>query len=257
VADQENDFLREAVARNAGIVLSLPSLGMLRHYKSRFLAEVDGQIIVESAPAEFHLIDELIANATNVGISFKSGPTKVVFGSPITERIDDWRMNDNATIHALRMQWPGAIQSIQRRSNYRVRVGADAELTARVWRIAPRKPLADVPPTAAEIPAQLLNLSTGGMGVTLSAPEDEPLRIDPADRLRVEITFVERKILMEASLRHPQKVPKDAKTLRAGLEFSDMQSNIDGRQTEALLNKIIGELQRAEVRRARLGMMSA
>jgi hypothetical protein len=62
---------------------------------------------------------------------------------------------------------------------------------------------------------------------------------------------------MEASLRHPQKVPKDAKTLRAGLAFSDMQSNIDGRQTEALLNKIIGELQRAEVRRARLGMMSA
>ena len=41
-----------AIVRNAAVVLSLPSAGLLRHHKSRFLAETDEGFWVESVPAE-------------------------------------------------------------------------------------------------------------------------------------------------------------------------------------------------------------
>jgi hypothetical protein len=256
LVDDPNELLRDAVARNSGVVMSLPSTGMLRHHKSRFLCERDGQILVESIPSERPLIQEVIASAKNVGVSFKSGASKVVFAAPLHELIDEHRINGDTVVQGLRMGWPTKIQAIQRRSNYRVRVGAEQELSARVWRIAAVAQLRDRPMATAEIGAQLIDLSTGGMGVKLSSTRNEPLRIDPADRLRVEITSDGKQMVLEASLRHPTSVPKDATTLRAGLQFNNLESDMEGRLSLATLTKIIGELQRAEVRNMRLGLMS-
>jgi c-di-GMP-binding flagellar brake protein YcgR len=135
-----------------------------------------------------------------------------------------------------------------------VRVTPENEMSCRVWRIGPHAILRDRPLASTEIPAELTDFSTGGMGVTLRAPKHEPLRVDPADRLRVEVTMGEKQILIEAHMRHPTAVPKGADMIRAGLQFSDLQNNLEGRQNLAALTKIVGELQRAEIRRARLGM---
>src|SRR3954447_1041141 len=83
MAADNYDTLLDAIARNAGAVLSLPSAGMLRHHKSRFLSESAGGFWVESAPGEAALIDSLIASQQPAGISFKNGHLKVVFASPI------------------------------------------------------------------------------------------------------------------------------------------------------------------------------
>ncbi len=253
---EENDLLREAVARGAGVVLSLPSLGMLRHHKSRFLGQQGDDILLESIAGESALIEELITTTKPAGVSFKNGATKVMFASPVIERIVEYRINSTTIVQALRLSWPTAIKAIQRRSNYRVRVGGEAELSARVWRIAPKAILRDRPLSTAEIPAQLLDLSAGGMGVMLTGAREEPLRIDHADRLRVEISQGDRKLLLEASLKHPLVVPRNTTTLRAGLAFIALENDLVGRQNLAILTKIVGVLQRAEVRRARLGLMS-
>ncbi|HEV7298953.1 MAG TPA: hypothetical protein VGN72_06265 [Tepidisphaeraceae bacterium] len=253
---EEHDLLLQAVARNASVVLSLPSSGMLRHHKSRFLGGDDGCLLVESVPSERMLIEEMITTGKAAGVSFKVGVTKVVFATPVVQRIDEFRINGDTVVQCLRMPWPTKIQAIQRRSNYRVRVGPDAELTARVWRIGPRAILKDRPSSTAEIPAKLIDLSTGGMGVTLTGTPEEPLKIDPADRLRIEIAFAEKEVVLEAALRHPPTVPKGCTSLRAGLQFVDLEADMVGRQALASLTKLIGELQRAEVRMARLGLMS-
>ncbi len=258
--NDSQEMLRDAVIRNAGVVLSLPSSGMLRHHKSRFLGEADGFILLESIAAESPLIDELVGTGKPAGVSFKSSQTKVVFASPLIERISEHRVNDQIVVQAVRMKWPDNISAIQRRSNYRVTVGGDMveDMSARVWRISPRAYLRDRPSGTCELPATLRDLSTGGMGVTLTARvAGEPIKIDPADRLRVEITYAGKQLLLDAHLRHPQIVPKETVTLRAGIQFSALESSLEGRQTMAQLTKIIGELQRAEVRRARLGLMSA
>src|SRR5687767_14727885 len=89
------DMLREAIARNCGVVLSLPSAGMLRHHRSRFLAEAvpesdpaapSNSFWLESVPSERPLLDELVASQKPVGVSFKGVGGKVVFASPIVRR---------------------------------------------------------------------------------------------------------------------------------------------------------------------------
>ena len=63
MAESTRDMLTLAVERNSATVLSLPSAGMFRHHKTRFLSEVSEGVWIESVPSEQALIDELIANA--------------------------------------------------------------------------------------------------------------------------------------------------------------------------------------------------
>jgi hypothetical protein len=55
------------------------------------------------------------------------------------------------------------------------------------------------------------------------------------------------------------KHPADAgnqPSIRAGIQFSELQGDIQGRQMLAQLTKIVGELQREEIRRFRMGLSS-
>ncbi|HWB54161.1 MAG TPA: hypothetical protein VG722_08210, partial [Tepidisphaeraceae bacterium] len=89
--DSDNQLVHSAIARNAGIVLSLPSAGILRHHKSRFLAECEEGIWVEAPPEERPLINELINSQQPSGISFRHGSIKVVFSAPIRRHNPDYR----------------------------------------------------------------------------------------------------------------------------------------------------------------------
>ena len=55
-------------------------------------------------------------------------------------------------------------------------------------------------------------------------------------------------------MRHPVEPAKENQ-MRAGIQFKSLESNIDGRQTVAQLTRIVGELQREEIRRYRLARL--
>jgi hypothetical protein len=254
-------LLREAIERNAGIVLSLPSAGLLRHHKSRFLADAgdnggDGLagfhgFWVESVPAERPLVDELITGGRPIGISFRSGHNKVVLASPIRRWSPAYRINADTTVEALLLPYPDQVRATQqRRNDYRVRLPAGCALSARVWRIAKQARLADVPMDA-QVAADLLDISLGGIGVTFGGEAGNPPKVSPEDRLRIELTYKETVLLLEARMRHPD-VPTDS-ACRAGLEFKVLAADLDGRHLLAQLTRIVGELQREEIRRARRG----
>ena len=136
MADINRELLTDAIARNCAAVLSLPSAGILRHYKSRFLAESSQGLWVEAIPSERALIAELLTTHTPIGISFKSGIQKIIFASPALEVDFERRINSDTVVPALLLAFPTTIKSLQRRNNYRVRLFSDTELTARIWRIA-------------------------------------------------------------------------------------------------------------------------
>jgi c-di-GMP-binding flagellar brake protein YcgR len=256
MAGANHDILLEAIARNAGIVLSLPSAGMLRHHKSRFLSDAPGGFWVESTPGEAALIDSLIASQQPVGISFKNGSLKVVFATPLQQRQPGHRINDTTEVEALLLTFPATIKVEQRRSNYRVRIPADAEFSARVWRIPERAYLGDRPMSAQEVACDVRDLSLGGMGVTFRGKAGEPPKVSTEDRLRIELSHPGGKLLLEGRMCHPAG-PATAAELRAGLQFKALENDLDGRQIIAQLTRIVGEFQRHEVRRMRLGLCNA
>ena len=256
MAEQITELLHKAIARNVGVVLSLPSAGMLRHYKSRFLSESDEGVMVEAPPGEQPLIAELIATAQSVGISFKQGAQKTMFASPVLRIISELSLNNQTKVYAILIGWPQGVKSIQRRSNYRVTITSDSEVAIRVWRINERALIETQPIAAQEITAEIRNLSTGGAGVRLIGKDDRPPIVSTEDRLRVQLTIRDQVLVMEGCMRSPTGGPRD-NFIIAGIQFKKMERDLEGRKSLTLLSRLVGELQREEIRRQRLGMTLA
>ena len=72
-------MLTQAIDRNAPAVLALPSAGMVRYYKSRFLRAVDHRVWLEGIPEERPLIETLIQDARSGTGFFQGGSSPVEF----------------------------------------------------------------------------------------------------------------------------------------------------------------------------------
>ncbi len=248
--DADLELLREAVVRNAGAVISLPSAGMLRHQKTRFLCGQESGFWVEAPAGEKPLIDSLIASAQPVGVSIKSSTTKIVFTTTLSEFRPAMRINRDTALDAVRMAWPSQIKAVQRRADYRAPVPLESDVRVRVWRIPEHHFLTDRPSASFEIPATLRDLSVSGMAVLCKGKADEP-KLTTDQRMRVMLMWDEGKeLIIEGRCRHVR--PLENGEVRTGVNFKKLDDSIEGRQALATLTGIVGILQREEIRRARL-----
>jgi c-di-GMP-binding flagellar brake protein YcgR len=246
----EFKLLCDAIARNSALVLSLPSAGILRNYKSRFLAEDPEGFWVEAASGEKPLIDELLATGQPVGVAFRSGPNKVLFTVPIKRHDSALMVNAQTSLEAILLATPSEIKTVQRRSNYRVGITADAEVTARMWRVPEHFYLNDRPSAAQEVKADLRDISLGGLGVILRSRDGSELNIAPGQRVRIELKYSEVTLLLDGRVRQPTS--NDASDgIRTGVAFKPLDNQLEGRQKLAQLARIVSDLQRDEVRRLR------
>lgn len=252
----DTQTLKDAVARNAAAVLSLPSAGMLRHHRTRFLGtpdDADG-FWIEAPPNERPLIDALRAGKKPVGVSLRApgAGNKIICTTLIQAFEAALPVNDQTVADALLLAWPDQVQAIQRRNDYRVTVQPDDdEVRLRAWRIPEHHHLRDKPPASLGIKLSLRDLSAGGMGVVHTPGPDEP-RLADDQRLRVVLVHGDKneELILEGRVRHVRPLP--ANDYRIGVQFKKLEDNLDGRQTLATLTHIIGQLQRAEIRRKRL-----
>ena len=254
MTNDQSDLLDEAISRNLAAVLSLPSAGMLRHCKSRFLARHEGGFLLESAAGEEPLVKSLIDAKQPCGVSFKSGTLKAVFTTRIRRLCPRWPVNADTVVDAVLLDMPAEVKAVQRRANYRVAVPTDSDLRVRVWRIAARTYLKDNPPHAQEVLAELRDVSVGGMGVRFVGKDAQPPKISPEDRLRVQFTANGQSFLVEGRMRNPSG-PQSPDVISTGVTFKKLEDNIEGRQILAQLTRIVGELQRGELRRYRMGLV--
>jgi c-di-GMP-binding flagellar brake protein YcgR len=254
MAENTRDILSEAVARNSATVLSLPSAGMLRHHKTRFLNETWDGVWIESVPNEQALIDELIASAQPCGLSFKTGDKKVSFASKLLKTEPAYKVNEGTSVAALLVARPAQVKAVQRRNNYRVGIQETAELRVKVWRIPEHARLKDKPNRMAELVVELRDISLGGMGVTVLPKDGEAPKVLPDERVRVLIRQGEgEELLVEGRMRSPHAGTK-ADTIATGIQFKKLQDGLEGRQILSELTKIIGTMNMEEVRRHRLGV---
>lgn len=246
-ADQ--DTLRDAVARNAGAVVSLPSAGMLRHCKTRLLGADEEGFWIEAPAGERALVDELMAKGAPVGIAMKSSTTKVVFTTVIRQFRSKMRINKETCVDALLLVWPLQLKAVQRRSDYRVSVPRDTEVSVRAWRITEQHYLRERPLAATELEVSLRDLSVGGIGLICVLSEDGP-KIAGDQRLRIVISHNGDELVLEGRVKHVKECPNG--DLRLGIQFKKLAEDFEGRQMLATLTQIVGLLQRDEIRRRRI-----
>lgn len=259
MADESGDFkfLRDAIARNGSAVLSLPSAGMLRHGRSRFLAEFQGGVLMEAVAEQEPLAKSMVGTAEKAIVTFKGGAHHVVFGSRVLQQVPQWKMNETSTIDALLLEFPTQIKAIQRRTCYRAKVTPEKSISVRVWRIAEKIHLKEVPQRVQEVLCELRDLSVGGMGVRFYAGDNSDPKVSPADRLRIEFKINGDSLLIEGRMRQPKGNPPANGGVVTGVSFRDLEGHLEGRQTLAFLTRLVGELQRDELRRYRTGLAKA
>jgi hypothetical protein len=248
----DEQLLHDAIARNAGAVVSLPSAGMLRHHKTRLLASEDDGFWIEAPPGESALIQALITSAQPVGISLKSAMTKLVLAAPARAFRAAMQINRDTAVDAVQLCWPGQIKAVQRRADYRVTVLRDSEISVRVWRIPEHHVLRDKPLSAAELKVTLRDLSVGGMKL-ICVPVPGVTKVVADQRLRMAFRHPDGEVIVEGRVRHAAPLPNG--DLRLGVQFKKLEDAIQGRQALATLTTIVGQLQREEIRRHRLGIM--
>jgi c-di-GMP-binding flagellar brake protein YcgR len=252
MADQF-ELLREAIDRNTAITLSLPSAGMMRPHKSRLLELRDDAIWLESIAGQADALDAIIAAGDAVRVSFRSDRDNVEFSSTLLERIRGYKLNASTEIEALRVTQPATVKVVQRRSDYRVTIAPDADVSFKCWRIGEQydfvHPL--MPPAATAMALAARDLSAGGLGGLWKRRKDEPTSLVPNQRLRIDISSSAGAIILDSRVRFTAAVP-DPDCSRIGIQFALSATSLPDRQKLTLLNKLIGELQRAELRRVKL-----
>jgi c-di-GMP-binding flagellar brake protein YcgR len=252
MADKNAQILAQAVARNMPVVLSLPSAGMLRNYKSRLVGDLEGGILVQAPADETPLIGELIRNQTPCGVSLRCGTMTVVFTSCICRVESGWKMNDGLFVDALLLEYPKQIKAAQKRADYRVEIPRDTDVFLRVWRLGPHDDLKTEPMAATEVKAEIRDLSMGGVGVRLIGQDGQLPKICLEDRLRLELKYEGQAMILEGWMRTPNTEPL-VDEIVTGIQFKKLQDDLEGRQKLAQLVRIVGELQRKELRMARKG----
>jgi c-di-GMP-binding flagellar brake protein YcgR len=249
----EDKLLRDAVARNCGAVLSLPSAGMLRHFKSRFLGDHASGLLLESPVDQSPLIKSLIDSKQDVVVAFKSGIYKVAFASPIALALSQYEVSTGVAIDALVLAPPEKVQTLQRRAHYRAKVPPEYKIKIRVWRIPEHAYIKAPVLSTQEVTCELNDICVGGLGARFIGKDGKPPKISTADRLRVQLTFGEDALILEGRMRDPIGAP-GSDSIVAGISFKKLENDIEGRRILSLLTRIVGDLQREELRRNRMGL---
>ncbi len=251
--DKNAEILQNAVSRNTAIVLSLPSAGMSRNHKSRLLCELEGGVLIAAPHGDDALIADLIKKHTPCAVSFNSGTFKIIFAAPIRRLVESWQLNETTKVSTLLLEFPADIKATQRRSNYRVDVPPDSDLSIRVWRISTSESLKETPVAAKEITAQIRDISQAGVGVKLIGKDGALPKITSEDRLRVAMLYNGKTMIIEGKITRPI-ASSTGNSIITGIQFKKLEADLEGRQLLSQLMRIVGELQREELRRVRLGL---
>ena len=168
--------------------------------------------------------------------------------------MESWQLNADTSVNALLLEFPAEIKATQRRSNYRVDVPPDSDVSIRVWRISSSESLKDTPIAAKEVTAQIRDMSQAGVGVKLIGKDGALPKITAEDRLRVAIVYAAKTLIIEGKI--TRAVDSSAgNSIVTGIQFKKLEANLEGRQILSQLMRIVGELQRDELRRVRLGLV--
>jgi hypothetical protein len=252
-------MLREAIARGAALVVSLPRPdGSLRHHKSRFLADAGDGVWVAAVADEPGALEGLIARGEPVGVTFRSGEHRCTFVTAALHVERDFRHagtadGERSAGAALLLAFPADVRAVQRRKNFRVPVTAASELQVKLWSMPEHASLRDRPVAGREILCEPRDVSVGGIGVVLRPGAGKLQSVATGDRVRIQMTLRETVVVLEGRLRYPQRGSADG-PVRAGVQFRTLDEGRDDRLAASQLNKIVNELQREQIRRRKLGL---
>jgi hypothetical protein len=252
VDDQQ--LLRDAIARNAGAVLLVPAGNVYTQHKTRLVGGDEEGFWIQMPPGTRAQMDMLMTNRLSVGVSLISACRKVIFTTLVQQFRMGMALNAHITVDSVLLAWPTQVEAIQRRGSYRASVRLDADLPVSVWCIGDETNLADTPGVEASREVIMRNLSIDGVGLICVAQPERPAP-GVNQRVRISLSHAGRELLLGGRVRHVRALPNGNSSV--GIQFDKLELNAENRPTLAALTNLVSQLQRDEIRRHRFGEATA
>lgn len=239
-------------ALTAGVLgrLQLPSEGRVHERQARLLAVDAGGLWFEIAAGDARVVDPMIESGARARIFIPLGMHHLQYNGTVLTRQSDFARPDGTRGWAVRIDLPASATLSPRRKHYRIRLTpGDVLPTLRIWKIEDRISLADRPLPSSELTIEPIDISAGGMRATIKSKSAAfPLQLSTDQRLRIELCHEKDSYLIEARLRHPRRVEPGPDSAVVGIEFTNLDRDANGRKIASLLNKLIGAIQRKQLR---------
>lgn len=244
-------YLQQAIERNANAVLTVTCNGAARLTRSRLLA-VDGKSLWIGLPTDqADAIDGMVNRHAEARVNFRLQQTNVEFHARVLERRQAYQLNATTTCEAVRLEWPTNIAVVQRRHAYRVGVASPVEVHVKIWRIEKDVDLTAIPPAGSEMNIDVRDFSESGVGGVWKRRVGENPILPTDQRLRVDIITPTGTTSIDAYVRFLAGLP-EPEFRRVGVQFMFNRTNLIDRTKMSTLSRLIGDLQRAELKRLRV-----
>ena len=247
MADNLSDQLDEAVARGSAAVISLPSDGMFRNYRTRFLGMSPEGLWVDNVPSETLLITQLLRTSEPCPVTFKSSGKPVQFKARVIKDDPTHVVHGGLKVSALLLERPSQVAPVQQRESYRVKIAEPKDWKIQAWRLSETADLDVEPGPNTQLDLSIVDLSVTGMGALNRMQPGQP-PLTPHQRLRLILSWQGDATLIEGKAMSVR--PTDGgKSAIVGVRFEGLQSALNGRRIDAKLTRIVGQLSRAELQK--------
>lgn len=247
MADANFD-LQAAIDRNANAVLTLVSQGLTRLHRSRFLAKDDAGLWIGMPAGQEAVLDDMANRGTEARVNFRQDLHTLEFHAVVLERRQHFELNATTHCEAVHLAWPTEVQIVQRRSTYRATLAEPADVRVKVWRIEKEASLTDTPSPGSELNIDVRDFSESGIGGVWKRRAGESPLLPSDQRLRVDIITPAGTTHIDAFVRFLAGLP-DPDYRRIGIQFMLNANNLPDRTKMSALGRIMGQLQRAELKR--------
>ncbi|HUW84318.1 MAG TPA: PilZ domain-containing protein [Phycisphaerae bacterium] len=220
------ELLVEAASKRTPAVLSCKDGQQWVSVKSRLLdaSQADGRLVVEYPAGQQGQRAPDITRGQYVGVAFRRGHKKCVFGSYVVGK-ERFQLDRRNLVGALMLGWPAEIGQFQRRAYFRVEVPPGQTVATYLWPGgATARPRAGSPGWPLYV-TQLVDLSAGGFRVEVPVDEDPKFAVEQTVGMEFVVEPNRPPIIADANFRHSEPGPEG----RVHLGFQFVGLELDGR----------------------------
>jgi c-di-GMP-binding flagellar brake protein YcgR len=208
--------------------------------QSRFLAVVDGRLVLEPPVAPGSDTPLKLLPAEKVGVSFKHKHHKHLFNCTVVN-MGSLSLGEGHVANVLRLGIPAGMQRVQRRTYFRAPIPEGHVVRVSFWLGGRALEPKGVSPERPVWSGRLQDLSAGGFLAKI--PGDAAMALDSGDIVGARVTFgtAEEGFCVDAQVRYLSDSENNA---LLGGQFVALEQDSDGKNTLRIICAKVSEYQR-------------
>jgi len=232
------NILALAAEQKTAAVMTYESTGKWRTTDVKIAAITETTINIDTSVASTQET-EMIQEDLPVGMSFEQDHNRYIFETIVTGLEPSLKQTCTGKII---LQMPEKVEKMERRAYTRVNVPDSLNVKVLFWHRGYTDDSPELPPEH-YWQGNLINLSAGGVQITIDLEQGYNFRLDQFVGLQFTPLPYQKPIILEGYIKHLEKTDH-GRTLILGVQTLGLEANAQGRQTIHRIVDVVSEYQK-------------